>query len=200
MGQPVSDAVFELAGACVHSVRFAIGAPLDYPYAPGRPAPENPPAAFYRRVLAVSPPPARAGEGWETGLTLDGRPFDPAAEPERLGDVRRPEGLSSLDVPEPGKIVLDQWFTIPRQPRRMAFPGPDQGRYLLSVPYWTPVTEPGETLTKQVDYFATHRLEWAKRPAGRWVALSFDAFWPPERDSADVIIPLGDCDAECPTS
>jgi hypothetical protein len=200
MGQPVSDAAFELVGACVHSLRFSFGAPLDYPYAAARPAQDNPPPAFFRRVQAVSPPPARAGAGWETGMTVDGRPFDPAAETDRLGEVQRQEGLSSLDAPEPEKIVLDTWFTIPRQPQTMAFPGPDQGRYVLSVPYWTPVGKPGETVRKQVEYFATHRFEWAKRPVGRWVALSFDAFWPPERDSADVIIPLGDCDAECPRS
>ena len=200
MGQPISDAAFELRGACVHSLRFAFGAPLDYPYATAPLATDNPPPALFRRVQAVSPPPGRDGMPWRTGLTCDGVPFDPDGPRERLARVRCEQDIRSLDGPEPDKIVLDQWFSVPRNRRTMSFPGPDEGAYLLSVPYWSPAPAAGEATTKQVEYFATHRLEWASRPADDWVAVSFEAFWPPERDSAEVIIPLGACDDLCPAA
>jgi hypothetical protein len=200
MGQPVSDAAFELLGACVHSLRFSFGAPLDYPYAPARLAEDNPPPALFRRVQAASPPPAREGDLWQTGLTIDGTPFDPQQHFTRLGDVQTPEGARPLDLPQPEEIVLDLLFSVPRQRQTMTFPGDDRGKYLLSVPYWKPPADSGDAATRQVEYFATHRLQWTKQPQDRWVALSFDAFWPAERDSADVIIRLGDCDDRCPAT
>ena len=198
MGQPVSDAAFELLGACVHSLRFAFGAPLDYPYAPAPLAGENPPPALFRRLQVSSPPPGRDGTAWQTGMTLDGKPFHPDDLSGRLAEVQHDEGLASLDLADPEKIVLDRWFSVPRERHPMSFPGPDRGRYLLSIGYWSPVPASGESVTRDVEYYGSYRMDWVRRPAEDWVALSFDAFWPPERDSADLIIPLGECDELCP--
>ncbi|MET0419027.1 MAG: hypothetical protein ABW022_23690 [Actinoplanes sp.] len=198
MGQPSRDAVFELHGACVHSLRFSFCAPLDYPYAPAKVADDNPPPALFRRLQAASPPPTRKGAPWQATMTLDGQPFDPTGPLDRLAEVKNEEGADSLDAPEPETVVLDWYFDVPRNRHTVAFPGEDEGRYLLSIPYWNPVTETGQTVTKEVDYFATHRVPWAKKPKSTWVALSFDNFWPTERDSADLLIPLTTCDPSCP--
>jgi hypothetical protein len=200
MSQAVSDAAFELLGACRHSLRFAFGAPIDYPYAAVRLAAENTPPALFRRLQASSPPPTREGAPWQTGMTLDGRPFEPADPGHRsaLDRVQRDEGAASLDQPEPAAIVLDQHFSLPRQQQKVAFPGSDRGRYVLSVAYWSPVPASGDEVVKEVEYYDTFRMEWDRRPESDWVAVSFDAFWPPERDSADVLIPLGECDDGCP--
>jgi hypothetical protein len=196
MSQAVSDAAFELLGACVHSLRFGFGAPIDYPYTPVPLATENTPPALFRRLQAASPPPTREGAPWPTGLTRNGEPFDPG-DPSDLDKVVRDEDAASLDVPAPGAIVLDRHFSLPRQHQKVAFPGPDRGRYVLSVAYWTPVPPSGEEVVKEVEYYDVFRMEWDKRPESDWVAVSFDAFWPPERDSADVLIPIGECDEGC---
>jgi hypothetical protein len=129
---------------------------------------------------------------------LDGTPFDPTEPADRLAEVKHEEGIGGLDAPEPDTVVLDWYFDIPRSPRSVDFPGDDEGRYLLSIPYWNPATESGEPVTKHVDYSATHRIDWAKTPQSPWVAVSFDKFYPAERDSADILIPLGACDHLCP--
>ena len=64
--------------------------------------------------------------------------------------------------------------------------------------YWNPDQAPGATVTTQVDYFVIRRLNFTREPRGDWIAISFDGFWPPERDSADLIARLGECDARCP--
>jgi hypothetical protein len=195
---PVSDAAFELLGACVHSLRFGFGGPLDYPYAPARLATENPPPALFRRLVAASPPPSRAGAPWQTGMTLDGRLFDPSDRSAELDKVRYDEGTASLDAPDPAQIVLDRYFSVARQQQKVSFPGPDRGRYLLSIPYWSPIPPSAEDVVKEVEYYGIFRMDWSKRPESNWVAVSFGEFWPAERDSADVIIPLGECDEGCP--
>jgi hypothetical protein len=200
LSQAVSDAVFELHGACVHSLRFSLSGPLDYPYAPAQVSEDNPPPALFRRMVAVSPPPARKGAPWQTGMTLDGRPFDPAGPRDRLAEVEHQESVDHLDPPEPETVVLDWQFDIPLNLRTVAFPGDDEGSHLLSIPYWNPSRAAGKAVTKDVKYSATHRVNWATKPQSDWVAVSFDAFWPAERDSADVIIPLGDCNDQCPNS
>ncbi|MEV4343000.1 hypothetical protein AB0J83_00775 [Actinoplanes sp. NPDC049596] len=199
MGQPTSDAAFELVGACVHSLRFAFGAPLQYPYAPPL-ATDNPPPSIFRRLQAVSPPPGRGDGEWYEGMTLDDAPYVPKGVPARLEEVRHAEGIPSLNGADPDDVVLDRWFGVPRRKKTMAFPGPDRGKYLLSIGYWSPIP-PGSVKTDcEVQYYDEYRMEWARRPEGEWVAVSFDAFYPPERDSADLIIPIGACDAECPAS
>jgi hypothetical protein len=192
-----SDAGFSLHGACVHSLRFSFAAPLDYPYSPAEMAPDSP--ALFRRLQAASPPPARKGNPWQTGMTLDGEPFDPAASRDRLADVKHPEGADNLDTPDPDTVILDWMFDIPRERHTVTMPGDDDGKFLLSIPYWNPAEETGHDVTQTVEYHATHRIEWGKAPTDDWIAVSFDNFWPKERDSADLLIPLGDCDDLCPT-
>ncbi|MFC7534233.1 hypothetical protein [Actinoplanes sp. GCM10030250] len=197
----MSDAVFELHGACVHSLRFSFAAPVDYPYAPAEVAVDGPPPALFRRVQAVSPPPTRVGAPWQSGMTLDGKPFDPSGPLDRLAEVENTEGTGNLDTPEPETVVLDWMFDVPRDEQHpVSIPGHDQGRYLLSVPYWNPAEVAGRAVTKTVDYFATHRVDWNGTPQSDWVAVSFDDFAPKDRDSADVLIPLGACDDHCPSS
>jgi hypothetical protein len=199
MGEGVSDAAFELVGVCVHSLRFAFGAPLNYPHAPARLAKKNPPPALFRRLQAASPPPDRDGEPWHTGMTLAGEPFDPDRPTDRLAEVKCDEGAASLDLPDPEKIVLDRWFSVPRRQETMALPGPDHGRYLLSIHYWAPPIPPLQDRAEElVEYYGEYRMDWDRPPVSAWVAVSFDAFWPPERDSADLIIPIRECDELCP--
>jgi len=200
MGQPLSDAAVELLGICSHSLRFAFGAPIDYPYAAARLTRDNPPPVLFRRVQVASPPPERDGAPWETGLLTGRTQFDPNSPPKRLRKVRAQEGAVALDLPDPESIVLDWWFSVPRVGQTMTFPGSDRDRCFLSVQYWSPNRWSGDTVTQRVEYFATHRLSWARQPDADWVAISFDGFWPPERDSADLIAPLAGCDAFCPQS
>ena len=192
-----SDAAFELHGACKHSLRFSFAAPVDYPYAPAKLAEDNPAPALFRRIQVASPPPTRKGEPWQTGLTLDGQPFDTADAVHRLADVRHPEGAVNLDQPSPETIVLDWMLEIPRRKHTVIAPGEDEGKLLLSIPYWNPAEASGGSISKAVDYYATHRVEWTKQPEDDWVAVSFDSFFPKERDSADILIPLGECDDLC---
>ncbi|GAA2875632.1 hypothetical protein Acy02nite_76430 [Actinoplanes cyaneus] len=197
-GVGVSDAFFELEGACVHSIRFIFAAQVDYPYAAARLADDNPPESLFRRVQAASAPPARSGKPWQTGLTLNGAAFDPSAPLDHYNDVNFVTGIDNLDAPSPETIVLDHWFEIPRAPRTVAWSWDEPRRYLLSFPYWQPISGPGDTASQNVDYSAVLRLNWTKPPASSWVAVSFDAFWPSERDSAEVLIPLHACDSLCP--
>jgi hypothetical protein len=199
MSVAVSDAAFELVGACTHALRFALATPLDYPYAAAGISTNTPPPAMYRRVQVVSPPPDRGGEPWHAGLTLDDKPFHPGVPTDRLGEVRIEDGIPSLDLPDPSSIVLDRWFSIPRQRATIVFPGSDAGEHLLSVQYWNPVPSGEQSVTREVDYHGSYRMEFDRPPVSDWIAVSFDGFWPPERDSADVLIPLGDCDENCPS-
>jgi hypothetical protein len=200
MGQPVSDAAFELIGACVHSLRFALGAPVGYPDAVARFAEDNPPPALFRRVQAVSPPPTREGKPWWTGMTLDGKPFQPNVWNDRLAEVRHEDGIPSLDAADSDKVVLNQGVTMPRRRETMYFPGPDRGRYLCSIFYWTGIPPNAEQGDAVVEYYDEYRMDWDRTPEDGWVAVSLDGFWPPERDSGDVIIPLGACDELCPSA
>ena len=201
MGVALSDVAVELVGACVHAVRFAVGTPLGYPYAAAGIATTNPPPALYRRVQVACPPPDRDGEPWQTGMILDDKPFQPNALSDRLAEVRLDETISSLDLPDPERIVLDRWFSIPRRTGTMAFPGPDQGRCLLSVHYWNPAVDADEPTTTKVDYYGVETLKFDHTlPVGAWIAVSIDNFWPPERDSADLLVPLRDCETWCPVT
>jgi hypothetical protein len=192
MGEPISDAAVEILGACRHALRFAFGAPVGYPYAAAGIASDNPPPALFRRVQVAWPPPERQGDPWQTGLRTPAGPFDPDNPPARLGDVWAQDGAVALDRPEPASIVLDWFFSVPRTRQTMSFPGHDQDFTVVSVPYWK------GPQTVDVEYFVTRRLTFMKEPEGEWIAISFDAFWPPERDSADVIARLGECDSLCP--
>ena len=197
MGQPTSDAAFEYLGASIHSVRFSFGAPLGYPYAPAVLTDDNPPPALFRRVQAASPPPTRDGAPWHAAMKVDGKPFDPSGR-GGLALVEPDESAASLDCPDPDTIVLDQMFSMAHEPRTMEFPGPDRDHFICSILYWTPDKLAGQTETRQVEYSGTYRMNWTTQPTDDWVAVSFDAFFPKERDSGEVIIPLGACDDLCP--
>lgn len=197
-GIAASEAAFELIGACSHALRFVLGAPLDRPYAKVELSTSHPAPALYRRVQVAAPPPTRDGAPWQTGLVLDDKPFEPSELPLRLAEVQITEGTPSLDLPDPQRIVLDRWISVPRQRGVMEFSRVGSGTEVLSVEYWNPVSEGEETVSKELDYYGEHRLEFDRPPVGDWIAVSFDGFWPPERDSADVLIPLGDCDEHCP--
>lgn len=195
----VSDAVFGLRGACEHSLRFTLGAPVDYPYAP-EVAIDNPPPAMFRRIQAVSPPPGRDGGTWATGMSFEDHPLDPTTVPtDRLGEVTRADGLPALDTPDPETVVLDEYFALPGDRRTVTFRDDGTKNCLTSINYWSPL-QPGETeLVHTVSYYGEFRMTWKRPPPDRWVAVSLDAFWPPERDSADLVIPLGACDPDCPS-
>jgi hypothetical protein len=200
MSEPVSDAAVEILGVCRHSLRFSFGAPLDYPYATAKPAANNPPPALFRRVQVSSPPPKRDDAPWETGLTNGDVPLDPALPASAKLEVTQQEGAVALGMPDPEDIVLDWWFSVPRARATLTFPSPDGDIGFRSVPYWSPpAPAPGQSTTQQVEYFATHRLDWARTPRDPWIAISFDGFFPPERDSADLIARVGECDNQCPT-
>lgn len=190
-----SDAVFALSGACVHSLRFAFGAPLDYPFALPLTDEQGRPPALFRRIQAVSPPPTRGGEPWPTGMKLAGQPFEPEAGADKLAEVVCDEGIPSLDAPDPATVVLDEWFRVEKQETIVDFPGEDHGSCALSIRYWNPIPKGHATARKTVAYYDTYEMKWISPvEVGDWVAVSFDAFGPPERDSADVIIPIRRCD------
>ncbi len=198
MGQPSSDAAFEVFGACVHSLRIALGAPVGYPDAPARFVTDNPPDALFRRLMVASPPPGRQGQPWWTGLTLDGKPFQPNDWNDRLAEVKHEDGIPSLDAADSDTVVVDRVLTMPRRRRTMTFPGDDRGRFLCSIFYWPGIPPDADEVDVEVEYYDTYRLTWDRTPTDGWVALSIDGFWPPERDSGDLIIPIGECDDECP--
>jgi hypothetical protein len=192
-----SDAVFGLVNACVHALRFVFGAPLGYPY--GLPLADDPDQhALFRRIQAASPPPTRAGQPWPTGMLLAGQPFQPESGLDKLAEVVCEEGIASLDQADPDTVVLDEWFRVPRQEKVVPFPGTDGG-YTLSIRYWSPIPDGHVSAEKTVTFYDdTLRLRWNRELAvGDWVAVSFDAFWPAERDSADILFPIGECDEHC---
>lgn len=198
MSQPSSDSAFEVFGACIHSLRIALGAPVGYPDAPAPFATDNPPDALFRRVTVASPPPGRQGRPWWAGMTLDGKPFQPNGWSDRLAEVQHDDGIPSLDAADPESVALDRILTMPRRRKTMNFPGEDIGRYLCSIFYWTGIPPNANEANVEVEYYDRYRLDWDRTPKDNWVAVSLDGFWPPERDSGDIIIPLGACDDQCP--
>jgi len=200
MGQGLSDAVFELNGACVHSLRFAFGAPLGYPDAPTQPEQgDNPPPALFHRIVAATPPPTRRGEPWYTGMRLAGEPFLPETGAAKLAEVTCDEGIPSLDAPEPGTVVLDENFRVGKRSKIVDFPGQDHGRFMISIRYWSPIPDGHSTAQATVAYYDdSYRMAWTDPvTVGDWVAVSFAGFRPPERDSADVLVQIGECDESC---
>ncbi|MBU2666108.1 hypothetical protein KOI35_21570 [Actinoplanes bogorensis] len=198
MSVGLSDAVFTLTSACVHSLRFSFGAPLGYPY--GVPLSEDAgQKALFKRIQAASPPPTRGGQSWPTGMKLAGQPFQPESGVAKLAEVVCEEGIPSLDEADPGSIVLDEWFRIGRREETVKFPGDDQGRYTLSIKYWSPIPDGQASWERTVSFFDDiYCMTWKRElVVGEWVAISFDAFWPAERDSADVLIPIAECDEHC---
>ena len=199
MSHAGGDAIFDFVQICDHGVKliFGITPPTD-PQA----SPENRLIAIYRRIQAASPPPARAdGRPWDFGILIKADAKN--LQPWRLADgedswkgreVHFVEDIASLGQPQPGKIVLDEWLRVPAKPFDRPFTsGPDPLGF-LSASYPQPAPGEGGGTRVRVDYNAVFDLRWSRAPESRWVAFSFDRFWPPERESVEFIGQVQDCD------
>jgi hypothetical protein len=202
-GQAVSDAVLDVKRVCRHGVRFRYGAQLDLPaYSRLRPVLGGKKSlpTLYRLIQAASPPPNRPDKPldnrpWEYGFLVNNKePFDPNGGNWTPEQVSAQAGIPSLGQPEPETIVLNKWFTLPAVPDR-PFPmplrkGPQLG--FASVRY---LQLEGDKVG--VNYLGEYTCDW-DRPlvAGNWVAISFDRFWPQERDSVDYIVQIRECTDE----
>jgi hypothetical protein len=189
MSHAGSNAVFDFLQVCPHGVNFILGV-----YRPSNPqaSPGYLLRAIYRRVQAASPPPRRAdGSAWESGILLkDGQALDPSSPSAawRNQGVRFVEDIASLDQPPPGTIVLDRWVQVRADPVNRPFTGRVDPLGFLSASYPQPVIGPTGVAHVPVDYNEEHDLEWSIRlEPGSWVAISFDRFWPPERESVEYI-------------
>jgi hypothetical protein len=201
MPQAGSEAIFDFLQICRHGVKFTFGV---------RPNPQAPPGnrllpAIYRRIQAASPPPDRADKRpWEFGIlvhndTENGQPFrsEDGDENWKRRGVFFVEDIASLDQPDPDAIVLDRWLAVPARPSTWPFTRDIDQRGFRSASY--PQPEIGDEGVTQVpvDYSAEYDLPWSKPlpPDSRWVAFSFDRFWPPERESVEYIAQVWeDCD------
>jgi hypothetical protein len=80
-------------------------------------------------------------------------------------------------------------------PTTLAFTDEIDQRGFLSGSYPQPPVEAGRVTRVPVDFYGEYELRWSGTlPAGTWVAISFDRFWPPERSSAEYITQVEDCD------
>jgi hypothetical protein len=196
------DAIFDFLQTCRHGVTFVLGVlpPTDKQAAPGPRLP-----AIYRRIQAVSPPPDRADKRpWEFGIlvhndTGNGQPFrsEDGDESWKHRGVFFVEDIASLDQPEPGTIVLDRWLAVPAGPVTWPFTRDIDQRGFRSASYPQPeIGDEGVTRVR-VDYSGEYDFPWSKPlpPDSRWVAFSFDRFWPPERESVEYVAQVReDCD------
>jgi hypothetical protein len=193
-GQAVSDAVINVQQVCSHGIRLLYGAQIDHPvYNRLHPQPpgKEPVPTLYRLIQAASPPPSRSGKPWEHGLFVNEQPLDPNNDNWQQGVTPRP-GIPSLGQPKPFTIILDEWLTLPHRRGEMPLTDGDPLGF-LSVPYLQPRSD-----SVVVNYRNPnpdgYTLHWHRPLATRsWVAISFDRFWPPERDSADYIAQIKEC-------
>lgn len=203
MPQAGSDAVFDFLRVCPHDILFVFA--VRPPPSPQDARPERL-RALYTRIQVASPPPQRVGAfPWEFGIRVkdkreeEGRPFDSAAADDswKQKGVFQVKGIPSLDQPDPGDILVDKWLTVraAKDPTTVEFnKDPDQRGFLSA---WYPQPELDESGTAQVavDYYGKFRIQWPKeRPLNSWLAISFDRFWPPERESVEYIAQVGECD------
>lgn len=191
-----SDALFDVLRVCRNGIRLKFGVRVP---TQRHGFPEQRLRAIYRRIQAASPPPTRDGRSWEHGIRVkdgseDGRPFQVADGDDswKREGVFHLEGIPSLDPPAPGTIILDRWLAVPAaqaSPTTFTFTNEVDQRGFLSVSYpQPPMGDVG------VAYFEQCTLYWTRElPGDAWIAVSFDRFWPPERDSADYIAQVEDC-------
>ena len=194
MSHAGGDAIFDFLQICRHGVKlvFAVSPPADPRATPGNRLP-----AIYRRVQAATPPPERADHSpWTSGILVDDgagnrRPLRPEDGVEVWGNrgVNFVQDIASLGLPDPATIMLDRWLAVPADPSTRPFTDEVDPRGFLSASYPQPAVGAGGVTHVQVDYAAEYDLAWSRPlPAGsRWVALSFDRFWPPERESVEFI-------------
>jgi hypothetical protein len=204
MPQAGSDAVFHFLRVCAHDVLFIFGV---------RPPPASQGArperlrALYTRIQVASPPPGRVDNlPWEFGIRVndaveeEGRPLNPAAADAswKQQGVFQVKGIPSLDQPDPGDILVDQWLTVRAakdDPTTVRFTKELDPRGFLSAWYPQPeLNEHGEAQV-EVDYYGEYQIPWPRAlPVNSWLAISFDRFWPPERESVEYIAQVGECD------
>ena len=194
MSHAGGDAIFDFLQICRHGVKlvFAVRPPADPKATAGNRLP-----AIYRRIQAATPPPERADHRpWASGILVangpeGGRPLRPEDGDEgwKNRGVGFVEDITSLGLPDPATIVLDQWLTVPANPITWPFTDEIDPRGFLSASYPQPVTGAGGVAHVPVDYCEEYELAWSRPlPAdSRWVAFSFDRFWPPERESVEYI-------------
>ncbi len=158
-----ADAVWDALQVCRNGIQLKFGVRV-----PTHPqgSPEKQLRAIYRRIQAASPPPTRDGRPWEYGIRVKDDTED--GQPLRVADGD------------------DSW-------KRVAFTNEVDQRGFLSVSYPQPHIGDDGVTPVGVAYFEQYTLHWARQlPPGAWVAISFDRFWPPERDSADYIAQVED--------
>jgi hypothetical protein len=194
MSHAGGDAIFDFVQICRHGVKlvFAVVPPTDPKATAGNRLP-----AIYRRIQAATPPPERADHSpWTFGILVDDgsgsrRQLQPEDGDEgwRNRGVNYIEDIASLGPPDPATIVLDRWLAVPANPITQPFTDEIDPRGFLSASYPQPVVGAGGVTQVPVDYCATFDLTWSRAlPAdSRWVAFSFDRFWPPERESVEYI-------------
>jgi hypothetical protein len=194
MSHAGGDAIFDFLQICRHGVKlvFAVLPPTDPKATPGSRLP-----AIYRRIQAATPPPERADHRpWASGILVadgseSGRPLRPEDGDEgwKNRGVNFVEDIASLGLPDPGTVVLDRWLAVPANPITRPFTDEVDPRGFLSASYPQPVIGAGGVTHVPVDYCAEYELAWSRPlPAdSRWVAFSFDRFWPPERESVEYI-------------
>ena len=194
------DAVFDFLQVCRNGIRLKFG--VRVPTHPQGP-PEKRLRAIYRRIQAAAPPPTRDGRPWELGIrvkdgTEDGQPLRVADGDDswKRRGVFHLEGIPSLDQPTPNTIVLDRWLAVPAveaHPTTFAFTNEVDQRGFLSVSYPQPPIGDAGVTQVGVAYFEQYTFDWTRELSpGAWVAISFERFWPPERDSADYIAQVED--------
>jgi hypothetical protein len=206
MPQAGSDAVFDFLRVCAHDVLFNFGVRPPIPSQPQDPRPERL-RALYIRIQVASPPPPRVGAfPWEFGIRIsddheeEGRPFDPAAaDPSwKQKGVFQVKGIPSLDQPDPGDILVDKWLTVcsaKDDPTTVKFNDDVDKRGFLSAWYPQPDLDESGEADVEVDYYGNYHIPWPKTlPLNSWLAISFDRFSPPERESVEYIAQVGDCD------
>jgi hypothetical protein len=194
MSHAGGDAIFDFLQICRHGVKlvFAVRPPADPKATAGNRLP-----AIYRRIQAATPPPERADHRpWASGILVDdgsgsGRPLRPEDGDEgwKNRGVNFVEDIASLGLPDPATIVLDQWLAVPANPITWPFTDEVDPRGFLSASYPQPVIGADGVAHVPVDYCEEYELAWSRPlPAdSRWVAFSFDRFWPPERESVEYI-------------
>jgi hypothetical protein len=195
-----ADAVFDLLQVCRNGIRLKFGVRVTtLPQGVS----QKPLRAIYRRIQAASPPSTRDGHPWEFGIrvndgTKDGQPLRVADGDDswKRRGVFHLEGIPSLDQPTANTIVLDRWLVVPAaqaHPTTFAFTNEVDQRGFLSVSYPQPPIGDDGVTPVSVAYFEQYTIDWTRELSpGAWVAISFDRFWPPERDSADYLAQVED--------
>ena len=199
-----SDAVFDFLRICAHDVLFVFG--VRPPAASQGARPERL-RALYTRIQVASPPPSRVDNlPWEFGIRVndpveeEGRPLDPAAADASWKEqgVFQVKGVPSLDQPDPGDILVDTWLTVcaaKDDPTTVRFTKETDSRGFLSGWYPQPELDKGGEALVPVHYYGKYHLRWPNTlPRSSWLAISFDRFWPPERESVEYIAQVGECD------